>query len=88
SGFVQDKDSALFIHQQARIFGGRLKQGTEITHLIQGQAYLLASLGEFEISAIGDQKVTLKKGDALEVTVIKQIKIKALLDCELVLIHV
>lgn len=88
SGFAQDKDSALFIHQQARIFGGRLKQGTEITHLIQGQAYLLASLGEFEISAIGDQKVTLKKGDALEVTDIKQIKIKALLDCELVLIDV
>lgn len=87
SGFDQDKNSALFIHQKARIFGGRLKQGREIKHLIEGQAYLLASQGEYEISTLaGDQKVKLNQGDGAEVTDIKEIKIKALSDCELLLI--
>ena len=87
SGFDQDKNSALFIHQKARIFGGRLKQGSEIKHRIEAQAYLLASLGEYEIStADGQQKIKLNKGDAAEVTEIKEINIKALSDCELLLI--
>jgi redox-sensitive bicupin YhaK (pirin superfamily) len=87
SGFSEDKDSALFIHQKARIFGGRLKQGSEIKHLIAGQAYLLASQGEYEVStAAGDQRVKLNPGDAAEVTDIKEINIKALNDCELLLI--
>lgn len=89
SGFDQDKNSALFIHQKARIFGGRLKQGSEIKHLIGGQAYLLASQGEYEISTLaGDQKVKLNQGDGAEVTDIKEIKIKALSDCELLLIDI
>ena len=89
SGFDQDKNSALFIHQKARIFGGRLKQGCEIKHLIGGQAYLLASQGEYEISTLaGDQKVKLNQGDGAEVTDIKEIKIKALSDCELLLIDI
>jgi len=87
SGFDQDKNSALFIHQKARIFGGRLKQGSEIKHLIEAQAYLLASQGVYEISTVaGDQRVKLNQGDAAEVTEIKEINIKALSDCELLLI--
>lgn len=89
SGFSEDKNSALFIHQTVRIFGGRLKQGSEIKHMIGGQAYLLASLGEYEIStAAGDQRVKLNQGDAAEVTEIKEINIKALSDCELLLIDI
>ncbi|WP_372882295.1 pirin family protein [Psychromonas sp.] len=88
SGFAGDQGAALFIYQQARIFGGRLEKGTEISHIIHGQAYLLASYGEIEISTLADENVSLHKGDGLEVTEIKEINIKALQDCELLLIDV
>ncbi len=87
SGFAGDKEKALFIHQKARFFAGRLKQGTEIKHKIIEQAYLLASQGEFEISSKEvQQAVYLNQGDGAEVTDIDVLTVKALTDCEIVLI--
>ena len=87
SGFAGEQEQALFINQKARIFGGRLQQGAEISHKITAQAYLLASQGQFEISGSGSaQRVILNQGDGAEVTDTGQLTIKALTDCELVLI--
>lgn len=85
SGYEEDKDDALYIHQQARIFGGKLEKGAEIEHKITHQAYILASDGEFEISS-SDGESVMKKGDGAEITQVKSIKIKAFEQSEIVII--
>lgn len=74
---------ALHIHQDAAIFGGKVKAGETVTQLIKHQAYVLASKGEFKI---GD--VALKQGDGAEVTNLSQLEISALTDSELLVIDV
>ncbi len=49
SGYAEDEGEALFIHQTARIFGGRITKEAEINHMINHQAYILASQGSFEL---------------------------------------
>ena len=85
SGFDEDKNKALFIHQQARIFGGKLKQGTQINHLIHHQAYVLSSQGQFEIID-NQQSIIMKKGDGAEIIQQKNITINALTDTEIIII--
>ena len=85
SGYEQDKENALHINQQARIFGGKVKANIEFEHHITDQAYILASEGEFEL--IDENGVTvLNKGDGAEVTHIGSLKIKTRTDSEIVLI--
>ncbi|WP_426369519.1 pirin family protein [Pseudocolwellia sp. HL-MZ7] len=86
SGYEEDKD-ALFIHQHARIYGGKMKKGTRIHHKITHQAYVLASKGCFEL-ANSDHLITMHKGDGAEVTQTKEIAITAISDCEIVIIDV
>ncbi|MCG6201119.1 pirin family protein [Psychromonas antarctica] len=86
SGFVDEQADALFINQKARIFGGCLKHGTVLTQNISGQAYLLISEGNFSVSSGSDNKITLNKGDAAELTDIKELIIEALVDAEIILI--
>lgn len=74
---------ALFIHQDAAIYGGNLKKGTVLKHFIKHQAYVLASEGEFSING----KV-LSKGDGAEVTGEEVLTITALTDAEIVVIDV
>src|SRR5690606_12686870 len=76
-----DGSADLHIHQDARIYGGRMNAGTTITHPITHQAYLLVSEGEIEI----DGK-HLHKGDGAEVTSTDSISITALTDAELLVI--
>jgi len=85
SGYPQDEGKALFIHQHARIFGGKIKKGASFSHGITHQAYVLASEGQFEISEAGES-VVLNKGDGGRVFDAKQVTITALSDCEIVLI--
>lgn len=85
SGFSADKGKALFIHQQARIFGGGLKKGKEIVHKIHHQAYVLASYGKFEIRD-NQQSVAMNKGDGSEITKQKEVTITALSDAEIIII--
>ncbi|NQZ30758.1 MAG: pirin family protein [Oceanospirillaceae bacterium] len=85
SGYEEDREQALFIHQQARIFGGFMRAGDTLTQPITHQAYVLASKGQFEIDDQSTQ-LTLNKGDGAQVTNSASITIKALSDCEIVLI--
>lgn len=89
SGFQEDKGSVLAIHQEARIYGGRIKKGVEIKHTITNQAYVLASEGCFDVIVEKPmQKMVMQKGDGLEVTETKVIYIKANIDCEVLIIDV
>lgn len=84
SGRAADADkNALMIHQDAAIYGGRMKAGTSITHPITAQAYVLVSEGRVSIDG-----ETLTKGDGAEITGAKSVTLKALEDCELVVIDV
>lgn len=84
SGRKEDEGKgALFIHQDAAIFGGQIKAGTEITQPIKYQAYLLVSSGEIEI--LGEP---LRKGDGIEVVDRESVTIKALSDAEVIMIDV
>ncbi len=84
SGRDEDvKNGALFIHQDAAIFGGRLKAGTVITHPIAYQAYILASEGTLEVEG-----QTMTRGDGAELTGADHVTIKALTDAEILVIDV
>jgi len=84
SGRQEDEGKgALFIHQDAAIFGGQMKAGTEITQPIKYQGYLLISSGEIEI--LGEP---LRKGDGIEIVDSDNVTIKALSDAEVILIDV
>lgn len=85
SGYPEDSEQALFIHQHARIYGGLLNQGTEIEHSIEHQVYVLCSKGSIEI-VDGAQSQVLNAGDGAEVSKQQQIIIKALGDAEVVVI--
>lgn len=89
SGYEEDKNKALFINQQVRIFGGKLAKGTIIDHEISNQAYVLASNGMFKIEDNSDHRsksATMNKGDGAEVTEAKSIVLRASTDCEIIII--
>ena len=73
----------LSIHQDAFIYAGHLNEGTELTHSIKHQAYMLVSEGSIELEG-----QILKKGDGLEVTKLTSITFKALIGSKLLLIDV
>jgi len=83
SGRDEDKDKALFIHQDAAIYGGRIEKGSKVTQEIKYQAYILASRGEVTIN---DMK--LKQGDGAEITEVTQFEITANTDAEVLVIDV
>jgi redox-sensitive bicupin YhaK (pirin superfamily) len=74
---------ALYIHQDAAIYGGRVKAGTEIRQPISGNAYLLASVGNFSANGI-----SLKQGDGAEVVDENILTLKAETDAEILVIDV
>jgi redox-sensitive bicupin YhaK (pirin superfamily) len=89
SGYSEDKGKALFINQEARIYGGKLAKGTVIEHNINHQAYILASNGMFKIEDDTDGKtnnITMNKGDGAELTQTKSIFLRATTDCEIIII--
>lgn len=84
SGREDDAEQgALYIHQDAAIYGGRLDKGTVLTHVIHQQAYILVSEGELLL----DDHV-LTTGDGAEISNIDAINIQAVTDAELVIIDV
>jgi redox-sensitive bicupin YhaK (pirin superfamily) len=88
SGFAEDEGKALFIHQDARVYGGRIRQGDEIEHIITQQAYVLASDGSFEItSQTPAAQLLMGKGDGAEVTKTGVIRLRAITDSEVVIIE-
>lgn len=84
SGQNDHKDSgALYIHQDAAIYGGKMMKGTALKQTIKHQAYILASLGSFTVNG-----ETLKQGDGAEITGDKTLDIVALDDAEILIIDV
>jgi len=62
SGFESDKDKALYIHQDACIYGGKIAAGSQFKHAITNQAYVLVSEGEITLNGH-----TLQRGDSAEI---------------------
>jgi redox-sensitive bicupin YhaK (pirin superfamily) len=84
SGREKDKDAgALYIHQDAAIYGGRIYPGHRLQHPIFAKAYLLVSEGQIEL----DGK-TINKGDGAEITNVDLVTIEALKGAEVVIIDV
>jgi redox-sensitive bicupin YhaK (pirin superfamily) len=84
SGRTEDKDKgALFIYQDAAIYGGRLGAGGKLTQPIKHQAYVLASEGSFTLNG-----TRMEKGDGAEVTRDKTLNITADTDAEILVIDV
>lgn len=89
SGYDEDKGNALFINQEARIYGGKIAKGTVVEHDITHQAYILASDGMFKVEdGLGNNAdmVTMNKGDGMEVTKSNSIRLRATTDCEIIII--
>jgi redox-sensitive bicupin YhaK (pirin superfamily) len=74
---------ALMIHQDATLWGGRLKGGTQLTHALVYNAYLLISEGKVEIDG-----ALLTKGDGAAITDCSEVIIQALVDSEILIIDV
>ena len=72
---------ALFIHQDAAIYGGRLAAGTSVMQPVKHQAYVLASQGSFTVNG-----QLLSKGDGAEITGEKELVIVASSDAEILVI--
>jgi len=85
SGYPEDNEKALFIHQKARIYGGKVSAQTELSVPIEHQAYVLASNGNIKL-VDGDTIVEMNKGDGAEVTQMSNILIRAELDAEVIVI--
>jgi quercetin 2,3-dioxygenase len=78
-----DGDAPLSINQDALIYAGHLVEGTELTHPVKHQAYVLVSEGSLELEGH-----LMNKGDGLEVAELSSINIKALTDTRLLVIDV
>ncbi len=78
-----DGDAPLSIHQDAFIYAGHLIEGTELSHPIKHQAYVLVSEGLLELEGH-----LLNKGDGLEVAELSSINMKALQDTKVLVIDV
>jgi quercetin 2,3-dioxygenase len=74
---------ALFIHQDAAMYGGRLAKDTTLTHPITHQAYVLASQGTFTVN-----DTRLEQGDGAEITDAPTLTITALTECEILVMDV
>lgn len=84
SGQPEHKGSdALFIHQDAAIYGGNLTAGTELQQRVKHGAYVLASRGSMTLNG-----QTLQQGDGAEVTGEPLLTIKATTDAEILIIDV
>jgi hypothetical protein len=85
SGFTEDSDTnALFIHQNARIYGGRIDSRKKLTHNTKDQSYILVSEGEVKVN----DTHTLQSGDGAEIKDIAAITITASKDSEILIIEV
>ena len=72
---------ALFIHQEAAIYGGRMKAGTTLNHPVSPQAYLLVSEGEVTVNG-----VKLQAGDGAEIENVSSLKLFAGVESEVLVI--
>ena len=82
SGFGKNyTEGTLGIYQDAYVYGGKINKGDQIIYNIKHQAYLLCSYGSVTLEG----KV-LEKGDAAEISDIKEFTIKANNNSEVLII--
>lgn len=78
-----DGTAPLQIHQDARIYAGRLTPDTEILHPVSGKAYLLVSEGQLLVNDI-----SASKGDGVSITDEAEVRLVAQTDAEVLVIEV
>ena len=78
-----EKSGALFIHQDAAIYGGTMTKGTTLQQAVKHQAYILASVGSFSVNG-----TVMNQGDGAEVTGEPMLTIEAQSDAEIIIIDV
>lgn len=84
SGRAEDTAaSALSMHQDAAISGGKLRAGSAVIQPVKYQAYLLAAAGSMAVNG-----VPIEPGDGAEVTGEPVLTIAALTDAEILIIDV
>src|SRR5690606_26408516 len=84
SGRAEDAGKgALFIHQDAAVYGGMLQAGAEAVLPVKHQAYLLVSKGAVQVE--GEH---LAEGDGAEITDIATLRIQAPDGAELLVMDV
>lgn len=89
SGQPEHKESgALFIHQDAAIYGGKIPKSSQFTQTIKHQAYVLASKGGITLSLKEGASQTLTQGDGAEITNTKSFIITANSEAEIIVIDV
>lgn len=66
-------NGALYIHQDARIYGGRLAPHAGLDHPVTHQAYVVLAQGEVKVG----EGTMMREGDGLEVTGVDQVRFKA-----------
>lgn len=76
-----ETDDALFIHADAKIYGGQFANGLTVSHTGAGTSYILVSQGQIKS---GD--VTANKGDAIQITDQKDLRFEMLEDSEILAI--
>ncbi|MAM88007.1 MAG: hypothetical protein CME36_11950 [unclassified Hahellaceae] len=77
------EQGALLIHQDATISGGRIAEGSSIEHDLKYLGYLLVSSGRVSVNG-----QAASKGDALAISEVSHLTIKAESDSEVLLIDV
>jgi redox-sensitive bicupin YhaK (pirin superfamily) len=83
SGREKTKEKALYINQDAQIYGGKIDKGEIITHHIKNQAYLLMSYGKATIEGN-----LMLAGDGCEISNVDNIKIEAKEESEILIIEI
>lgn len=84
SGFADDSGKdALYIHQDARIHGGRVHAGVTITHPLSQKAYVLISEG-----VVLCNNMILESGDGAMVSEVSALTLQALMDAVIIVIQV
>lgn len=87
SGYEEDKDNILFIHQDARIYGGKVSKGIKLTQKLTHQAYILVSKGQIELIN-NTQNIIMNQRDGAEVTEQGSITLLANTDAEVLILDV
>ena len=78
-----DGSAPLHIHQDARIFAGRIRKGDELTHHISGKAYLLVAEGEVSVNDLH-----ARKGDGVAISDEDKVNLSAETEAEILIIEV
>jgi redox-sensitive bicupin YhaK (pirin superfamily) len=78
-----ESDGALFVNQDVKIYGGRMKEGHAIKHGIINQVYILCVEG-----SVGINDYTMQQGDGATVEGVKNFQISAIADSEILVIDV